>query len=80
MAAIAEDKPKGCHRKFQFGKCTDNNCKLDHTPEGMRRIYLKRVWELAKAHNRPDTDAVLRNIKHALDEIDAQSKGEPKVE
>ena len=72
MAAIAEQKVNGCHKKFQFGKCTDTACKLDHTSDGMRRLYLKRIWELAKAHNRPDSEAVLRNIKHALDEIDSQ--------
>ena len=49
MAAIqAEQKPGGCHKKFQFGKCNDVACKLDHSQEGMRRVYLKRVWELAK--------------------------------
>ena len=79
-AMQAEQKPNGCHKKFQFGKCTDTACKLDHSQEGMRRVYLKRLWELAKAHNRPDSDAVMRNIKHALDEIDAQGRAEDKKE
>ena len=73
LAAISDNnKVNGCHKKFQFGSCTDAACKLDHTTEGMRRLYLKRVWDLAKASHRPDPAAVLRNIKHALDEIEAQ--------
>ena len=46
LAAISDNnKVNGCHRKFQFKSCTDAACKLAHTTEGMRRLYLKRVWD-----------------------------------
>ena len=78
MFNITTDAPRanGCHRKFQFGKCSDNNCKLDHTEEGIRRVYMKRVWELAKAAHRPDSASVMRNVKHALEEIDSKNSRE----
>ena len=49
LAAISDNnKVNGWQKKVQFESCTDNACKLDHTTEGMRRLYLKRVWDLAE--------------------------------
>ena len=74
LAAVADANKHvaGCHKKFQFGTCTDPKCQLDHSEDGLRRLYLKRIWDLAKATYRPDPSAVMRNLKHALEEIESQ--------
>jgi hypothetical protein len=79
MAALAEEpKVKPCHAKFQFGTCPTPGCGFDHTEKSMQSLLKKRIWDLAKAAYRPETDKFLSYVDYAVKKVEEEKLTNPK--
>jgi hypothetical protein len=77
-AAMADEKIRPCHAKFQHGECETPGCIYDHTDKAMQTLLKKRIWDLAKAAFRPDASKCISYLEHAIKTVDEEKKAGPK--